>query len=138
MNLHFLTGMLRDGMCNYRQAARLLGFRTLQLGDYRVSHDQIVWLIGVDILLAVVVQFFYTLPVPAFNPNALFEASYVYLTALLSVYLISRFVLRRNVVLAMYVVLLSTFPLLFILFLLLHEALSWLDVSGSAGGRTWL
>jgi len=114
----------RDSLSNLRQGVRLVFFRRLNAGNFRISQDQVVFLVLIDVLLSFLRDLFYSLPHPQFNAYGLPAATFSYLAILFSLYLINRLILRRDLLLPLYVVIASTFPIVLLTHLAVYEVLS--------------
>jgi hypothetical protein len=102
----------RELLVNIKGGVRLCLFRKPGLNEFRVSPDQVVLLFLVDIALGLGRDFVKNLPNPAFNSQALVSEGFSIAVLLLSAYLIARFILRRETILALTVLVFSVSPVL--------------------------
>lgn len=99
--------VLGDLLTNLKGGLGLCRFRKLGPEHFRVSADQLVLLVLAGIVFSIGMGYLDNLPAPEFNSYAFTSEGFSVAVLLLSVYLVARFILRRQVVLALTVLLLS-------------------------------
>lgn len=123
-----MKSVFKDILINLWQGARLVFFFRPDVARYRFSQDQAVFLLLVDTLLSFLRDLIYSLPHPEFNSYGLPTATFGYMAILFSVYLVSRVILRRDCLLALFIVISSTFPVVLLVHVVLYESLVHADL----------
>ncbi len=96
-----------DLITNLKGGIRLSHFRKLRPENFRVSTDQLVLLFLVGIAFSIATGYADNLPDPEFNIYAITTEGFSATALLFSAYLVARFILRRQVVMALSVLILS-------------------------------
>jgi len=110
---------LGDLLTNLRAGMGLCRFRRLGPESFRVSADQFVLLLLTGVAFSVISGYLDNLPKPEFNSYAVTAEGFSAAALLFSVYLVGRFILGRQVIMALAVLILSASPV----FLVVWQAL---------------
>ena len=101
---------LGDLLTNLRAGMGLCRFRQLGPKSFRVSADQFVLLLLTGVAFSVISGYLDNLPKPEFNSYAVTAEGFSAAALLFSVYLVGRFILGRQVIMALAVLILSASP----------------------------
>ncbi|MEE9491759.1 MAG: C13 family peptidase [Gammaproteobacteria bacterium] len=123
-----------DLITNLSSGVKLCLFRKLGPESFRISADQFVILYLFNIALSIFIGYLENLPDPQFNKYTITNEGFSAATLLLSVYIVSRLILHRQVATALSVLILSTSPYFFIIW---HIAESVMTTSNSSSSY-WL
>jgi hypothetical protein len=96
-----------DLVTNLQGGIRLCQFRKLGAGSFRVSTDQLVLLFLVGTAFSIASGYVNNLPDPEFNTYAITNEGFCAAVLLFSAYFVARFILRRQVAMALTVLILS-------------------------------
>lgn len=111
---------LDDLMTNLRAGLGLCRFKRLALADFRVTPDQLVALFLANVIIAFVIGYVENLPTPEFNSYAVTEEGFSASALLLATYLVARFVLHREIAIALAILILSANPALVVIWEILE------------------
>jgi hypothetical protein len=124
-----------DLIVNLRGGIALCRFQKLGPESFRISTDQLVLLIAAGMVLSIVSGYFTNLPDPEFNVYAFTSESFSAALLLLSTYIIARFILRREIVTALSVLILSASCILIVIWSLIDVVIA--DQIAAAAGYWW-
>jgi hypothetical protein len=119
-----LNTFFRDLITNLSSGAKLCLFRKLGPESFRISADQFVILYLFNIALSIFIGYLDNLPNPQFNKYTITNEGFSAATLLLSVYIISRLILHRQVATALSVLILSTSPCFLIIWHIAETAMT--------------
>ena len=102
-----LATALGDLLINLRGGARLCRFGKVEPDSVRVSADQLVLLFLASMALSIGIGYLDNLPNPKFNSYAITNEGFSAAALLFSAYIVTRFILRRQVVMALSILMLA-------------------------------
>ncbi len=116
-----MKGLPRDTWVNVRAGSRLARLRAVPPGTFRVSLDQLVLLVLLDLLLSMALDLLDSLPHPEFYAGAVTAFGLDTLLFLLATALVARLWLTPDRTLELAVRIYSTFPFCYLVWFLLHQ-----------------
>jgi len=106
-------------VCNLRNGCRILFFQRTDLDEYHLSHDQVFLLASLYSVFTFVGSYFLSLPKPEINIIGLATVATQLFAIALTAYVISRLSKTPNAAFPLYIVLLSVWPLFYLVWLML-------------------
>ena len=116
--------LLRNLWGNLKAGSRLARFRGVSRDAFRVSVDQLVLLVLLDILISITLDYFENLPSPEFYTGAFQAYGLNTILFLLAMYLVARLLLPQTLTLALCVLVYSSLPFCYLVWAVMSRLVS--------------